>query len=239
MRADKSHGQHFLASSAVVGKILAAASGCLGVLEVGPGPGVLTGPLSQVAQVTAFEVDPRMSPLLAEAAPGAEIVWQDALEADWRSALASLPEPTAVVSNMPYNITGPLLDRVEGVAGLIDRAVLMMQREVGEKLMAKAGDRRRGALSVVFEAAFSVSRVCLVPPGAFLPPPKVESVVLLLRPTGSGLTDHEREVVRAGFRHPRKTLANNLGVRGLEGLSPTIRPHELTLEQWKQTAGLT
>jgi 16S rRNA (adenine1518-N6/adenine1519-N6)-dimethyltransferase len=238
LRADKSHGQHFLASGAVVGKILAAASGCAGVLEVGPGPGVLTGPLSAMARVKAIEVDSRMAPLLAEAAPEAEIVWQDALKSDWRGALKELPEPRAVVSNMPYNVTGPLLDRVECVADLIDRAVLMMQREVGEKILAQPGDRRRGALSVVFEAAFTVSRVSLVPPGAFLPPPKVESVVLLFRPTGAQLTDHEREVVRTGFRQPRKTLANNLGVRDMGGLPPTVRPHELTLEQWRQTAAL-
>src|SRR5690606_33809824 len=120
--------------------------------------------------------------IAADRAPGVLIRHADALKVDWAEVLASLPQPCGIVSNMPYNITGPLLERVERQAGLIDRAVLMMQREVGAKILAAAGDRARGPISVILQARFEIDLVCRVPAGAFWPPPKVDSVVLEFRP---------------------------------------------------------
>lgn len=245
VRADKSLGQHFLVSERVVEKIVACCDGFAGILEIGPGPGVLTRPLTEHGHtVTALEVDTRMAEVLHDFAPRAQLVVGDALTTDLGALLASLPEPRAVVSNMPYNITGPLLGAVTDRRGLFAKAVLMMQKEVADKVLAEAGDRARGALSVAMQAQFKITRVASVPPGAFLPPPKVSSTVLALEPIAESdqLTELLR-LVRAGFEQPRKTLQNNLSrvlpapesARRIAsaGLSPTVRPHELTWEQWK------
>lgn len=247
VRPDKRFGQHFLVSEGVIAKIVDRVSDSLGILEVGPGPGVLTRPLSEFATVTAVELDTGILPVLNEVAPNARVLNQDALETDLAHLFAELPEPRALVSNMPYNITGPLLGKFAEVRHLYRRAVLMMQREVGDKVLAAPGDSQRGALSVVMQALFDIKRVCLVPPGAFLPPPKVDSVVLEFVPRHK--TERYEDVftvVRAGFTMPRKTLLNNLtGKFGREraqsmiegaGLGPTLRSHQLTWEQWKALA---
>lgn len=243
--ANKGLGQHFLASPKVVERIVAATDGCQSVVEIGPGPGILTAPLSEaVSNVVAIEIDSRMAALLAESAPNARVILGDALSLDLRAIIEGLPAPVAVVSNMPYYISAPLLQRIAGVAPTIDRAILMMQREVATRISARAGKRERGSLSVYLQAVFAIEKLIDVPPGAFLPPPKVDSAVLTLRPTRADFDDAIFAWIQTGFSQPRKTLANNLSASGrmsrevalaaLEatGLSPTIRPHELTLEQW-------
>lgn len=194
-----------------------------------------------MAQVTCVELDDTLLDHLAERAPKARIVVADALACDWSDLLAELPQPAGIVSNMPYNITGPLLDRVYNCAGLIDRAVLMMQKEVGDKIQAKAGDSGRGALSVVFQDRFEIRLVCNVPPGAFSPPPKVDSTVLQFVPKQTWRAGLYAVAHRA-FHQPRKTLANNLrgtvrpedlaAILDEFGLSSTVRPHELPDPVW-------
>lgn len=251
LRPDKGLSQHFLVSATVVDTIVAEASSCRGVLEVGPGPGVLTGPLSEAAERTvAVEIDTTMPLLLAESAPRAEVVKGDALALDLGAILNGLPTPRAVVSNMPYAITGPLLARFADVRDRYDVAVLMMQREVADRILARPGKRERGALSVALQSQFTITRVTNVPASAFLPPPKVDSAVLCLVPRPSGLTDEALRLVRFGFAQPRKTLVNNL-VAGLRiprdeavarveavGLLETVRPAELTEDQWAKLSGL-
>jgi 16S rRNA (adenine1518-N6/adenine1519-N6)-dimethyltransferase len=249
LRPDKGLGQHFLVSAATVDAIVAAASHCKGILEIGPGPGVLTGPLSESAErVAAIELDPTMPLLLSESAPKAIVVKEDALKADLGALLADLPPPRAVVSNLPYYITGPLLGRIADVRASLDVAVLMMQKEVADRILAKPGKRERGALSVALQSQFEISRVAHVPAGAFLPPPKVDSSVLRLVPREGALSEAALRIVRMGFAQPRKTLANNLvagfqisrdeAVERIEavGLSETVRPAELTEVQWAALA---
>lgn len=249
LRPDKGLGQHFLVSAATVDAIIAAAAHCKGVLEIGPGPGVLTAPLSEAAErLVAIELDATMPLLLAESAPGAVIVREDALKADLGAILADLPTPRAVVSNLPYYITGPLLGRIADVRSSLDVAVLMMQREVADRILAKPGKRERGSLSVALQSQFEISRVAHVPAGAFLPPPKVDSSVLRFVPREGALSEQALRVVRMGFAQPRKTLTNNLvagfqitrdeAVERIEavGLSETIRPAELTEDQWSALA---
>ena len=245
LRPDKGLGQHFLVHSPTVDAIVAAASSYPGVLEIGPGPGVLTGPLSEQAErLVAIELDPTMPLLLAESAPKAEVVREDALQADLGAILGDLPAPRAVVSNLPYYITGPLLGRIADARAGFDVAVLMMQREVADRILAAPGKRERGALSVALQSQFEISRVANVPASAFLPPPKVDSAVLRFRPRFDGLSEDAIRLVRLGFAQPRKTLVNNL-VAGLHvtrdeavarveaaGLSETVRPAELTEAHW-------
>lgn len=246
LSADKALGQHFLVSSRVVNAICGRVADCQGILEIGPGPGILSGPLSeQCARFQAIEVDERFLPLLAESAPSAQILLEDALQADLSKRLSDLPEPRAVVSNLPYYITHPLLTRIAEARASFGKAVLMMQREVADKILSPAGKRERGSLSVFLQACFRISEVVRAPAGAFMPPPKVDSTVLEFIPRPYPVPP-EQEVAfnrlfRAGFSQPRKTLANNLAVYGRErvaasidrsGLTPTVRPHELREEDW-------
>lgn len=225
-------------------------SGLSGLLEIGPGPGVLTSVLAaKCDRMIALEVDRRMEPALAEAAPRAEVRFVDALEADLSAVLSELPTPRGVVSNLPYYITGPLLTLIAEAWRSWDKAVLMMQREVAARVTASPGDSDRGSLSVYLQSQFSISKVCDVPSGAFLPPPKVESTVLEFVPLGVSFDPAFFEFVRTGFKQPRKTLANNLLVMGWSrevirarfadaGLDERVRPHMLTLEQWKGLFGV-
>jgi 16S rRNA (adenine1518-N6/adenine1519-N6)-dimethyltransferase len=241
LKPDKKLGQHWLISEKVIRQIMERASGLSGVLEIGPGPGVLTRGLAEERSVVALDLDERMVEAASAWAVGADVRLEDALSADWEAILRALPGPVGIVSNMPYNITGPLLEKVAGVQPMIDRAVLMMQREVGEKLIALAGDRKRGAISVVFQRLFAIAKVCSVAPGCFMPPPKVDSIVLELRPRLAG-DDQVFKFVRQGFSQPRKTLTNNLsGLADKErvseilaalGMSASIRPHEMSEENW-------
>jgi 16S rRNA (adenine1518-N6/adenine1519-N6)-dimethyltransferase len=246
LSARKGLGQHFLCSSTVVGAIAAEVQGCGGVLEIGPGPGVLTSALSEVAgELIALEVDDRMIAALADSAPKADVRKLDALEADLPTILRELPEPRAVVSNLPYYITGPLITRIAEAKDFYQRTVLMMQREVGERILAPAGGSDRGSLSVYLQTQFEIRRVCKVPPGAFLPPPKVDSVVLALvpKPREDWHTPEFFKLIRSSFAQPRKTLVNNLISAGharedalaaveRSGFDERVRPQQLTEEQW-------
>jgi len=220
-----------------VRKIVLAAGSPSFVLEIGPGPGVLTEPLSQLAPTCAIEADSRMAALVKGELPNVHLIESDALLIDWTSLLEVQPAPRAIVSNMPYNITGPLLGKVCDCFELMDRAVLMMQKEVADRLLAPAGNSDRGSLSVVMQRLFAVEKVVSAPPGAFLPPPKVESTVLKFVPRPGVKRETGFETfVRAGFRQPRKTLANNLSDRlsgvDTDGLPKQVRPHQLVEADW-------
>ena len=139
LKADKSLGQHFLCAPDIVQAIVRAAGNYAGCLEVGPGPGILTSFLAKKAvAMSAVEFDPRMVNLLADSAPTCKVIVGDALRVNLAEILNELPEPRVLVSNMPYYITGPLLARFSDVRGLVSTMGLMMQKEVGEKIVELA-----------------------------------------------------------------------------------------------------
>ena len=143
----------------------------------------MTAPLCDVAHdVVAVELDNRFAEVLSSVAPRARVIQQDVLKTDLLALLREMPEPRCIVSNMPYNITGPLLGKVTECSGLIRNAVLMMQKEVGERVLAPAGSSERGSLSVAMQLQFSIEKVCDAKAGAFLPSPRVDSIVLDLTP---------------------------------------------------------
>jgi 16S rRNA (adenine1518-N6/adenine1519-N6)-dimethyltransferase len=229
----------------VVEAIVARFTDIRGILEIGPGPGVLTGPLSLTAdRLVAIELDEAMGRLLPFAAPKAELRMADALQMDLAGILGELPSPRAVVSNLPYYITGPLLTKIAEARQNLDKAVLMMQKEVADRVMALPGNSNRGSLSVYLQAQFEIEKVCAVPAACFLPPPKVDSTVLEFRPKPDLYSDEFFRLVRLGFAQPRKTLINNLVAgRGVNraiaadwvaalGVKETVRPAELTHEDW-------
>lgn len=247
LKADKSFGQHFLISAPAVSAILDACARAGSILEIGPGPGILTRPLSDSFEhVHAVELDERMAKPLAACAPGVAVTWGDALKLNLPELVSGMPKPLVIVSNMPYYITGPLLGRVEELAGVLDRAVLMMQREVGDRILSPAGGSERGGLSVAMQCGFEISRVADVPPDAFFPPPKVDSVVLLFQPKPVSQSDRKAlgKALNIGFAQRRKTLENNLstGLRKSKAeiaewlveleISQRARPQELTNEEW-------
>jgi 16S rRNA (adenine1518-N6/adenine1519-N6)-dimethyltransferase len=247
--AEKSLGQHFLCADSVVDLIVARASSLAGILEIGPGPGILTTHLAMWdRRLTALEVDPRMIPALAESAPYADVRLLDALQANFETFLTELPEPRGIVGNLPYYITAPLVERIANARNLFSMAILMMQKEVADRFAAPPGNADRGSISVYLQAHFEIQTLVQVPPTAFDPPPKVKSTVLEFRPKQllEPIPDRVFKTVRAGFTQPRKTLLNNLSAvlkldrekvaRAIEEtkLRPDARPHMLTLDEWVQ-----
>lgn len=227
-RARKGLGQNFLADRAVAERIAAQAlaEGGGTVLEIGSGLGALTAPLlARAARVVALERDAALVAALQErfaGRDGLEVVAGDALRQDWASLLASGPAPRVIAGNLPYHITAPVLERTLAQADRITRAVFMVQREVAERLRAPPGSRTYGATSVLLQARFEVRLVLVVRPGAFVPPPKIDSAVIVLSPWPSPraqLDDVFRSVVRSAFGERRKMLRNCW--RGLGGWTPS------------------
>ncbi|MEZ5063292.1 MAG: 16S rRNA (adenine(1518)-N(6)/adenine(1519)-N(6))-dimethyltransferase RsmA [bacterium] len=242
----KRFGQNFLHDPAVCARIAAAVAPAAGesVLEIGPGLGAITRPLLALgARVTAVEVDPRIADYLEEDLrdePGFRLVRGDIREV----ADSALSEARVLVGNLPYSITGPLLALLIEQAPRIDRAVVMIQREVATRLLAGAGGREIGAPSVLLRLLYDVSRVLEVGRGAFVPPPEVKSVVLrLVRREGALLDPALRDLVNRAYAHRRKMLRKTLGsmVASEEaigsalvaiGRAPNARPEELEPGDW-------
>jgi 16S rRNA (adenine1518-N6/adenine1519-N6)-dimethyltransferase len=225
----KRFGQNFLADPHAAQLIAEAATTPEGgtVLEIGAGLGALTRPLlARAARVTAIERDRDLVPILAEdladpiAGGKLALVEADALDVDWGAAVADGPRPHALAGNLPYLITGKLLERAVGLADALDRAVFMLQAEVADRLAAAPGTEAYGALSVFVQAAFEVRKILSVKAGAFYPRPEVGSAVVLLvphRPRRAEETEAFRAAVKAAFGTRRKTLRN--AWKGLYGWS--------------------
>jgi 16S rRNA (adenine1518-N6/adenine1519-N6)-dimethyltransferase len=187
------------------------------VVEIGAGLGALTRPLLERAgKVIAIERDRDLVPVLREelavflADQRLCVEEADAKSADFVELLGSGPRPHVVAGNLPYQITGPLLEKLTRIAPSIDRAVVLVQREVAERLTARPGAENWGALSVFVQAQFVPERAFVVRRGAFYPQPGVDSAVVVLEPRASPVAETEglRELVHAAFAQRRKTLRN-------------------------------
>lgn len=214
----KAFSQNFLVSRTVVEGIVRAIAPRPGerVIELGPGLGTLTGALLAAgARVVAVEKDREMIAVLREefAASGAlEVIEGDAAAVDLAGLAAG--ERVALAGNLPYAITGGIVRNLCEHAASLSRAVIMVQKEVRDRLIAKPDTSEYGALTVFVQARFEVRPVLKVPAGAFHPPPKVESAVVMLVPREvprAEETEAFRAVVRAAFQARRKTLRNALG----------------------------
>lgn len=245
-RARKRFGQHWLRDESVLDRILAAAelSGADTVLEVGPGRGALTERLlaSPAAAVRAVELDRDLVAGLQErfgGDPRFSLTQGDVLAVE-------LPQATAVVANIPYNITGPLLERLVGrldrpVAVPYRRLVLLVQQEVGERIRARPGSSAFSALSVRMQLLAGCSTVCPVPPRCFQPPPKVMSEVVALNPLPPeqrlepALARTVEGLLRRCFAARRKMLRNTLaGLQPPERLEALAAEAGVTLQQRPQ-----
>ncbi|MBW2455546.1 MAG: ribosomal RNA small subunit methyltransferase A [Deltaproteobacteria bacterium] len=239
LRPKKSFGQSFLQEEGICLRIAELATTPPGgvVLEIGAGLGALTRPLlARASRVVAIERDRDLVPILrAELGQqtGLELVEADAATHEWRSSLEGGPAPRVVAGNLPYAITGRLVARVVEHSRCLDRAVLMVQREVADRLVAEPGGRDYGVASVFAQAAFVVERPLRVAAGAFWPVPKVDSAVVVLTPHPKPRaveTPTFREVVKRAFAQRRKTLRN--AWKGLGGRSPA------DLQQLAEGAGI-
>jgi 16S rRNA (adenine1518-N6/adenine1519-N6)-dimethyltransferase len=257
--AKKRLGQNFLVDERYARRIVNALKARAGetVVEIGPGRGALTALLVESgARVVAVEFDRELVPLLRERFAGRdnyELVEADALEVDYCSTV----EPAGragVVANLPYNISTAILQRLIGQRRCISEMVLMLQREVVERITARPGSTERGYLTVLVEAFCEAEALFDVPPAAFRPVPKVWSTVARLRVREDTLRGADDpllwRVVSAGFAQRRKTIQNNLrhapealrerveaaggapSVLEAAGVEPSRRAETLTLEEW-------
>ena len=221
------------------------------VVEIGAGLGSLTLALLETgASVTAVEIDRHLLPVLRTVVEpqGATVVEGDALRLDWAPLLGG--ERWALVANLPYNVATPLVaDLLDGVPQ-ITRMLVMVQKEVGERLAAAAGDEAYGAVSVKVAYWARAKVVGKVPPTVFVPQPKVDSALVAIERRAVPAVDPsvvspERlfTVVRAGFAHRRKMLRGALAgvvepaAFEAAGVRPEARAEELDVEAWGRLAG--
>ena len=206
------------------------------IVEIGPGEGVLTRVLlERVPRLIAIEIDRDLAHRLANEFPVERLTVHcaDALEFDF----STLPPRARIVGNLPYNISTPLLFRLAEQAARLRDLHFMLQREVVERMVAKHSTPDYGRLSVMLQTRFRMKNLFTVAPGAFRPPPKVESAVVRMEPISEAdlpQIDHMlfADLVRRAFSARRKTLRNALGLQAADfealHLAPTLRPENLS-----------
>jgi 16S rRNA (adenine1518-N6/adenine1519-N6)-dimethyltransferase len=250
VRPTKTLGQNFIADPNLARAVVADAGVGLGdrVLEVGAGLGSITVALAQSGcEVLAVEFDRRLTPALREvvsAYPNVRVEQLDAMRVDWDELLGA--ERWTMVSNLPYNISVPLIvDLLEGVPQ-IERSVVMVQREVGERFVARAGDEAYGTVSLRVAYHADAELLRRVPADVFWPRPKVDSVLVRIdrrEPPVDVDPVALFAVVEESFAERRKTMANALRRLGLglpeakrilgeSGLDPSTRAERLALEDF-------
>ncbi len=244
---NKKFGQNFLVDEKALTDIVAAAKlkNEDTVVEIGPGLGVLTfALLEKVQRVIAIEADRELADYLREKRPPKlTVITGDALRVDWT---IEAPKDYKIVANIPYSITSPLLQKIYQLAHKPSVVILLVQKELAERLTAPPGDRDRGFMTVLSEANANIRIIRKVLPGSFRPMPKVESAVIEITPFATSKVDTVFwPVVEAGFRHARQTLMN--GLKDLPvtradvqtvfadlSLNPLARPADLSFRQWQQ-----
>ena len=253
-RPDKRLGQHFLLDPSILDRIVAAAGDLAGktVLEIGPGPGGLTGAILKAGagRLVAVERDPRwiqaLQPMVSASAGRLEIIGEDALRFDPGTLVA--PSPVVVIANLPYNISTPLLFHLLEHRAHIELLVLMFQKEVAERLAARPGTDGWGRLAAMTQWTCRVEYLFKLPRGAFVPAPEVDSAVVHLNPLLA--PDHpcdERilsSVLACAFGQRRKMLRQSLKpllpdpapLLERQDIDPTRRAETLNLAEFAAIA---
>lgn len=235
IKAKKEFGQNFLIDDNVLSRIVSCVApkpeDC--ILEVGPGRGALSRLLvASGARFVAVEWDRELIPLLNAEFAGndrVEIGHGDILRVDLRQILSSRApgRKWKVAANLPYNISSQVLFKFMEECDLFEGLVLMLQKEVGDRLTAPPGCKEYGALTVLLRLHFDIRREFIVKPGSFRPIPKVDSAVLSFTPLAAPrveVGDEElfRRVVKGGFNQRRKTLLNSLRSAGFDDADGTL-----------------
>lgn len=260
MKPRKRFAQHWLRSEKALSKIIAAAElkESDRVLEIGPGMGVLTKQLLTSSQsVVAVEIDRDLCKKLVKNLGNHEnflLLQGDFLSLDLEANLAAFPSfqsPNKVVANIPYNITGLILEKLLGSISQpqiprYQSIVLLVQREIADRVTAKPGHKAYSALSVRVQYLASCEKICDVPAKAFYPPPKVDSAVIRLSPKKPEISAQDprflEQLIKLGFANRRKMLRKNLSsvmertavsaiLEDLE-LNPQARAEDLSVQDW-------
>lgn len=246
MKNKKSLGQHWLKNRAVLDEIaqLAAVDGVKTCIEIGPGLGTLTSSLlKQFSEVVAIEYDAELARKLPASFPGKNlrVIEGDILEADLAALVAG--HPYCIAGNIPYYITSPIIKKVLNTTPPPAKIILLMQKEVAERIAAEPGDY--SLLALMTQNLAEVELGPVVKAAEFTPPPKVDSQVLILTPLGTPQIDPAcLELARHGFLNPRKKLAGVLadGKTSREewrdrlvanGINPDTRAEDLSLRDWE------
>ena len=252
-RAKKQFGQHFLHERRYIDLIVHAVNPKPGerVAEIGPGLGAISRPLMEkLGRLTVIELDRDViAPLTAKVAGLGEldVVLADVLTVDLSRIAAG--QPLRLVGNLPYNISSPILFHALAHRHAVQDMHFMLQKEVVDRMAAGPGSKVFGRLSVMLQAYCEVSSLFDVPPGAFSPPPKVDSAVVRLVPrpeTSIGIQDHTlfAQVVKAAFAQRRKTIRNTLRELAdsaqLEavGIDPGARAEAIAVSAYVQLSNL-
>ena len=243
-------GQHFLVNPRIIDKIVACISPQPDetILEIGPGKGVLTLPLSKkTGRVLAVETDARLVSELEPKLPkNVKLIHQDILDIDFPKLLRG--EAVKAAGNLPYSISSPILFKILTYAEYFKECHFLLQKEVAARIAASPGTKVFAPISMFTQNLYSTTIQFRVNPGSFSPPPKVQSSFISLkkRPEPQfqeAVSPDFQHFCRLCFQHRRKTLANNLKAMGLSaikvenslieaGLSLSIRPEKVTLENF-------
>lgn len=250
IKAKRAFGQNFLVDGSFIDKIVTALdlTSDDSVIEIGAGRGALTEALlDSGSNVIAIEIDRDLLPVLRVRfgdRSNFTLVDADALKVDFPSLFNdnTIAPPAKVVGNLPYNISTAILQRLIDDRSLFSHAVLMLQREVVDRISASPGESERGFYTVMTESAFEVVKLFDVPPSAFSPRPKVWSSVISLRPKPKSEGDDPkfRRLISTAFIQKRKTILNNLrqyspnaeSALDHAGIDPRRRSETLTLDEW-------
>jgi len=218
-RPTKKLGQNFLTDKTVINRILdsAALDSKDVVIEVGPGKGALTGRIATIVKnVYAIEKDNFLFGELNNkyaSLSNLTLINEDALRTDFKTFEGN--PKIKFIANLPYNITSPMLSRLTENRDLFSNIIIMIQKEVGDRIASEPGNKTYGSLSVLIQTFFNVTRLFTVPPGSFKPKPKVDSVVIKLVPTQThcdlikDINLYSR-VVKSSFSSRRKMINNSL-----------------------------
>ena len=219
--ARKRFGQHFLADHGVIDDIVAAIDPRPGeaLIEIGPGLGALTLPLLQRCErLTVVELDRDLAQRLRRN-PALEVIEADVLKVDFAALATTRAQRLRLLGNLPYNISTPILFHLLPVAGSVQDQHFMLQKEVVDRMAAAPGSKAYGRLTVMLQWRYHIEALFKVPPGAFEPPPRVDSAIVRMLPwpapeaLDSSLLE---ELVQVAFSQRRKLLRHTLG-RWLEG----------------------
>ena len=243
-RPRKRFGQHFLTDRHYLRRIVEAIAPAPGeaMVEIGPGTGLLTAQLAPRTQrLHVVEIDRDLAQALRNRFPPSQVTVHegDALEFDF----GTLPAPLRVVGNLPYNVSTPILFRIAALEERIRDCTFLLQKEVVDRMVAAPGTPEYGRLSVMLQYRFAMDSLFDVPPGAFTPPPKVESSVVRMRPLGAKRPRARdgplfERLVAAAFSQRRKTLRNAAaGVAGpgafeRAGIDPGRRGETLSVGEF-------
>ena len=243
-RPRKRFGQHFLTDRHYLARIVEAIAPARGdaMVDIGPGTGLLTAEIAPLLEhLHVVEIDRDLAATLRNRFPPEQVSVHegDALEFDF----AALPAPLRVVGNLPYNVSTPILFRIAALEGRIRDCTFLLQKEVVDRMVADPATPDYGRLSVMLQYRFEIHALLHVPPGAFTPPPKVDSSVVRMVPLGAGrpmAKDEQRfeRLVAAAFSQRRKTLRNAAGAVAtpgafeIAGIDPGRRGETLSVHEF-------